>query len=290
MAFNQTGRLPAAAEAIHQTLLGAPGKRLKAESLISRLRPGLPATRETPVVTTLNELRAVGAVVERDEALTIRDDVPGGLEPGGMRRVVLQSIIEDASSRDFWEDEEGEVGLLGGIDVARSLTWFLTLSVKDAPWSWDGPHAIGQKQSDELPIKVIRNPTRWNQFLRWAPYLGFAFPFGANALIPDPSIAVRPVMAELLRGKGPQSVEAVVRALGERLPMLDTGSWRAQLAERHLANSDGDISSSLSFALIRLRREGLIALDEGLGDAGKVTFADEAGAYHAIRWVGGVIR
>src|SRR5262249_24230630 len=154
--------------------------------------------------------------------------------------------------RDFWAEEDTELSLEGGIDLARSITWFLTLSVAAAPWSWDGPRAIGQKQADELPVKVIHNPTRWPVFVRWTGYLGLAVPFGPNSLIPDPTGVVRTVVQTLLQGRGSQRVDTLTQELAERLPMLDGGAWRTELATRVPTASDGAaLSSSMSFALTR---------------------------------------
>ena len=197
MAFNQTERLPAAAEGIHRTLLVAIGKRLKKESLLARLRPGLSAG-EAVIATTLAELRNVNAVVGEDEALQLRDDVDGWDQPGGMPLIVLRSIIQDAERRDLWEEDDGQLSLTGGIDFARAATWFLTLSVKNGPWSWDGSHSVQQRQIDELDLKLIYNDTRWPFFVRWAQYLGVGSATGQGTLLPDPTRAVRPVLQRAL--------------------------------------------------------------------------------------------
>lgn len=197
MAFNQTERLPAAAEGIHRTLLAAIGKRLKRESLLARLRPGLSAG-EVVIATTLAELRNVNAVVGEDEALQLRDDVDGWDQPGGMPSIVLRSIIQDAERRDLWEEDDGQLSLTGGIDFARAATWFLTLPVQNGPWSWDGPHSVQQRQIDELDLKLIYNDTRWPFFVRWAQYLGVGSATGQGTLLPDPTRAVRSVLQRAL--------------------------------------------------------------------------------------------
>jgi hypothetical protein len=282
--FAQTGRLPGAAEAICRTLLAASGKRLKRESLLARLRPGL-ASSETVVVQTLLELRAVGVVLEKDDRVSagapLRDR---GIED--LREIILEAILTDAVNHEFWAENDEALDLTGGMDVARAITWFLTLSVRDSPWGWDGRSAIGQRQIDELGLKVVQNDTRWPFFVRWAGYLGLSTPVAETALVPDPTGAVRPVLARLLRKQGAVPVSTVMRDLAAALPFLEGGWLHGKLVERLAPADELTLSPAMSFAFVRLQREGMIDLQEGLGDAQKVTFADGVGAFHALRWTG----
>src|SRR4051794_25469111 len=129
--FAQVSRLPGAAEAICRTLLAAQGKRLKRESLLARLRPGL-ASSDTVVVQTLLELRSVGVVLEEGDRVSVcaalRDR---GIED--LREIVLDAILADAVNHEFWAQSDETLDLTGGMDVARAITWFLTLPVREAP-------------------------------------------------------------------------------------------------------------------------------------------------------------
>src|SRR4051794_6088208 len=286
--FAQVSRLPGAAEAICRTLLAAQGKRLKRESLLARLRPGL-ASSDTIVVQTLLELRSIGVILEEEDRVSVctalRDR---GIED--LREIILEAILADSASHEFWAHNDETLDLAGGMDVARAITWFLTLPVRDAPWTWDGRSSIQQRQIDETGLKLVQNDTRWPFFVRWVGYLGLSTPVGDTSLVPDPTGAVRPVLARLLGTRGAVPVSAVMRDLAAVLPFLEGGWLHTKLAERHPVSDDPTLSPAMSFAFTRLKGEGAIELQEGRGDAEKVTFADGLGAFHALRWTGATTR
>jgi hypothetical protein len=283
--FAQAERLPGAAEAICRTLLAAPGKRLKRDSLLARLRPGLDS-RDSVVMQTLLELRSIGVILEEDDRVAVcaalRDR---GIED--LREVILEAILADAANHEFWAESDEALDQTGGMDVARAITWFLTLPVREAPWAWDGRSSIQQRQIDEVGLKLVQNDTRWPFFVRWASYLGLSTPVAdTTALVPDPTGAVRPALARLVRKKGAVPVSTVMRGLAAELPVLEGGWLHAKLVERNPLVAGPTLSPAMSFVFIRLQGEGTIELQEGLGDAEKVTFADGLGAFHALRWTG----
>src|SRR4051794_20419826 len=102
--FAQVARLPGAAEAICRTLMAASGKRLKRESLLARMRPGLTSS-DTVIVQTLLELRSIGVIVEEDDRLT----VCAALRDRGnddLREIVLEAILADAVNHEFWAEND----------------------------------------------------------------------------------------------------------------------------------------------------------------------------------------
>jgi hypothetical protein len=120
--------------------------------------------------------------------------------------------------------------------------------------------------------RIFSNDTRWGAFDRWATFLGVAsrFPRGSKTiLMPDPTNAVRHVLAEVLPESRTPILDFTER-LAQRLPVLDGGTYRRAVEERMrpeavLASTDA-LSPSLSHALLRLRDEQLLRLED-LADA-----------------------
>lgn len=284
MAFNQPDVLPAAAEAIHRALAAAPGGRLTPATLAQRIVPDQDRAGTKVVGDTLVALRAVGAIVDVDDQVSVRPDATSTDDTGVMRAIILESIIDDAQRPELWATEEQELNLTGALDLVRSLTWMLLLPVSANPWSWEGASSVQQEQADHLTDAVVRNEERWRPFVRWARYLGFASSLGQYALVPDPTAAIFRVLRGQLRGRGFQPITEVVDNLATELPMLDRGWLSLAMQDRYPVRWDSALSPALTFALVRLQNTGHISFDEGRGDAEKVGLADGQGAYHGIRW------
>lgn len=284
MAFNQPDILPAAAEAIYRVLTRAPGAKLSNDSLIERIVPDAGGAGTKVITDTLRELRAVGVVVESGDQLILRDDLAREDREGGMRTIILRSVLREADRQELWADDGTGLSLTGGLDLIRALSWMLLLPVSGSPWSWDGTASAQQEQADHFAELFIRNEERWRPFVRWAAYLGFASTFGDYVLVPDPTAAVSRELRSSLKGRGFQPLTEVVDGLGDVLPVLDRGSVNLAMRERYPIDWEPQLSPALTLALTRLRAAGRVELDEGRGDGEKLLFADDQGAYHAIRW------
>jgi len=291
MAFNQPDITPAVAEAIYRQLTAAPGGRLAEDTLRRRVVPdGLKSTAGTTMfANTLRELRSIHAVIDDDGnlALPARN---GGRETTPMAALVRQAAMDAERDRDLWErDADGFLVLTGALDLIRSVAWLLCLPVHESPYSWQvaGRPSVADLQRQQLPDLVVLNEERWRPFVRWAVYLGFASSI-TGGLAPDPTRAVGDTLRHLLGGRRGEWVPfaQILEALAAAMPVLDTGTYRRAVIEQGAPGTEGEVSSSLTLAFRRLEQAGHIELEVGAGDAAKVMFANNQGAYHAMRWNG----
>lgn len=285
MAFNQVKRMPAAAEAVARVLAAAPGGRLQRASVLDRIVPDGNANGRGLVDETVFELIAVGALTEEDGKVALRRDGTGG--PLAMRDAVLEAVMTTARSVDLWSraDGDGTPSLTGAQDLARALAWLMLQPNLGAAWSFDGPTSLDNSQST-IDFPIVRSSTVWPFFVRWANYLGFATCLSANTVIPDPTRAVIPVLREHLKERPNQSLEVLVHAIAEELPVLDGGIAQRGLRDMLDVEWDADVSPAMTLVLTRLRLRGVLEFDEGLGDAHKLRLSNGYGAVHAVRWTG----
>ena len=78
-------------------------------------------------------------------------------------------------------------------------------------------------------------------------------------------------------------MSAAIEALSQALPVLDRGKYRRSIHEHGAPKPATDCSPSLTLAFERLAATGDIEFEVGAGDAEKVVFANNRGAFHALR-------
>lgn len=163
----------------------------------------------------------------------------------------------------------------GGLtaDFVRAITWVLSQNIYEFPISWSGTGVESiQSRQISLDQHVISNDVRWNGLRFWARYLGFATGDSKSFFI-DPTKAVNDVIRAVFQKNSELTAGAFVRGLAFHLPVLDHGSYRAEIEkiidERHWRRPKSDeLSFSLSFALRRLELGKVLAFDER-SDAGE---------------------
>jgi hypothetical protein len=287
------------AEAIHRQLADARGGRLSEESLAAAVVPtGLSkgTIGEKYFGDTLRELASIGAVQVADGQVSLPDGEPGLREVGAMRDLVRSRAMVSEREVDLWEkDELGSLVLLGARDLVRALAWFLSLDVLAGPYSYDkGSAPISSLQEQHTGERLIFNKDRWHPFVRWARYLGFTRELslysGAGrseqGLLPDPTDALRTVLPRCVPIGEWVAVNAAITAVAEALPILDRGVYRRSIHEQGAPDGAADCSPSLTLAFERLSATGEIEFEIGAGDAEKVVFANNRGAFHAMRLPG----
>ncbi|WP_027891152.1 hypothetical protein [Calidithermus chliarophilus] len=160
-------------------------------------------------------------------------------------------------------------------DLAESLAWWLSLDPGSVSFgSWLEAEKF---QLERLGRKLIPNDVQWQNFTRWALFLGFAWQSpvrGREAVIyPDLTEALRDLWASR-RGEVP--LEICLAEGRTAWPVLDGGSLRLSF--------DGELgmtlSPTLSHALLCLSEEGCVNLIEK-ADANKRCI--KAGATE--RWI-----
>jgi hypothetical protein len=296
VAFLQPDIVPAMAEAIHRQLAAARGNRLAEESLAAAVVPdGLSkgTIGEKYFGDTLRELATIGAVDVVDGHVALPEDEAGARDERTMPDLVRSRAMLAEIDVDLWEkDEFGSLALLGARDLVRALAWFLSLDVLAGPYLYDrGAAPVGSLQEQHTGERLIFNKDRWHPFVRWARYLGFAQELSLyggtgrseQALLPDPTVAVRAVLPTCIPGGEWVPVSAAIVAIAEALPVLDRGVHRRSILERGAPESSSDCSPSLTLAFERLVATGEIEFEVGAGDAEKVVFANNRGAFHALR-------
>jgi hypothetical protein len=145
---------------------------------------------------------------------------------------------------------------------ARIAAWYLDqptarvpLGLADVQERW--------AQIGEPGFRSINNPG-WPQWLHWAGALGLAAELdlsrptkAATAMVVNPTGFLHSHLDEWL-ADSEMAAPDVVRSLGERFPIFETG-W----VRRRVRESTGQIlSEGLSLALMRLREQGLLGLAE----------------------------
>lgn len=299
MAFLQPDVLPAMAEAIHRQLAGARGARLAEESLAASVVPsGLSkgAGGDKYFGDTLRELAGIGAIQIEDGLVSLPEAKQESRSPGAMAGRVRTSAMAAEHDSDLWEkDDLGSLMLLGARDLVRALAWFMSLNVLNGPFTFaKGANPLSQLQEDQTGERLIFNETRWLPFVRWARYLGFLSDVSLYSgsgrsepgVLPDPTDAVGAVLPRCVSNDDWVPLSAALPTLAAELPVLDGGIYRRAIHDQGVPASDVDVSPTLTLALERLRARGDIELDVGAGDSEKLVFANNRGAYHALRVVG----
>lgn len=305
MAFLQPDIVPAMAEAIHRQLAAARGGRLTEESLAASVVPkglGRNVARDEPFIgeiyfaKTLHELASIGVVQVEDGQVSLQREADDARAAGAMADLVREAAMRSERETDLWaKDDQGALMLLGARDLVRALAWFMTLNVLHGPFTFTkGVNPIAQLQEDQTGERLIFNEDRWRPFVRWGRYLGFLRDISLysgsgrpeSGVVPDPTDAVAAVLPRCVSGAEPVALSAVLPALASALPVLDGGIYRTAVHDRGVPSSEADVSPTLTFALERLRARGDIELEVGAGDAEKMVFANNRGAYHALRLTG----
>ena len=268
------------------------GQRETQDRLVDALAPATlskDGKHQNDLTVNLRCARELGLVTIDDEGVhlapTARKPANESVEAtvGYIRRLVLAPEMNTAA----WRSQQG------ARDLTNALAWFLQFPASAAPTNWEGHERsafalqtadFGRRNdvSDDADDEVgvgggwpIINDTRWNPFRRWACSLGFCWQSPSGDLIPDPTPAVRAVLADVFDGETVMDGPAFVRSLGKHLPVLETGDYRAFVEANWTRprESHARLSAATTDALRRLQREGRIALDDR-ADADRVTLFD----------------
>ena len=193
--------------------------------------------------------------------------------------VLRQRVLSEDLNAAPWGSQEG------ARDFTNALAWFLTFSPSQAPARMEGeqPSAISLQEADFGPRQSnddasgwpISNGTRWNAFQRWACSLGFAWRSPAGRLVPDPTPAVRDSIPAIFQDEATLDGRAFVTALGEQLPVLETGAYRRFVVHnwRRETRASDALSTPTTDALRRLEDTGHLTFEDR-ADAPRVNRAD----------------
>ena len=157
-----------------------------------------------------------------------------------------------------------------------AITWFLgktplePLSFSEAPQDLLREDLGEQAQRTELT-----NLARYQNFLYWARYLGFACFIGfenGTKVIPDPMKAIQAVLPQIFTENPALDIEQFLTALNLRYPVFEGGSvWVEVDSMRPQGPSRGDtLSIATSLALRRLAERGEITFEEIADARGRI--------------------
>lgn len=225
---------------------------------------------------TLARWLELGLFIEEAEAIRVNLESKRGTTideftdrlPAACRRLVLQ----EQHCLPLWGQGEDptEKGVGRAADFARGLAWALAQDIYNLPDGGKEIEVLDRSQAKSARF-IFLNHSRWPGLRPWARYLGFGNGDGSSFLF-DPTEAVRDELPHIM-GKGKtMGAEALIEALGARLPVLDGGVYRKEVEanlrpDRWRGPEPGHLSMSLSMALRRLELDGTIKLDS-LADAG----------------------
>lgn len=237
------------------------------------------ADREGGAELTFNDTLVVGERVGllRREAGSVSAAPAFDLSTSKLppERFLLEAVLgEPVSGRNPFSGEAGPAA-----DLARTLCWFLDLDPMD-PSVFTGTKKEHSPQvrldmhleraERDLVEQLTVADAAWNSFARWAVYLGLArvMPARPTGIIPDPYAAIRRITAEIL-GKRPEPIGAVLRKIGEHIPVLGAGRLAQQWHAIHTTEAAQELPPALSYTLFRLHVEGRAKLSL-VGDADSV--------------------
>jgi hypothetical protein len=195
---------------------------------------------------------------KRGETLEDRTDkLPG---------VLRGLLFETRHALPLWPDsgESTDEGTGPTADFVRELSWMLAQDIYTFPFDSTEEEAVVLEGRQVIQGKFIfKNRARWGGVGFWARYTGFA---GADRGCIDPTSAIRAELEVIFQGARVLPAGAFLRELSTRLPVLDSGSYRTQVEgalkpEVWRRPPEGQLSTSLSFALRRLQLERVIKLD-----------------------------
>ncbi len=225
---------------------------------------------------TLNRWTSLGLFAETDGKIKL-NFAPARAETSERFALRLPGIccgllLQREQALPLWPNEGvvSEESIGRSADLCRGLAWCLAQDIYTLPSIYNEVEDVVRYQI-EVGRFIFLNDTRWSGLRSWARYLGFATG-DDSGLIFDPTIAVRAQLKEVIQEKESLAAAEFVSRLAARLPVLDKGIYRSEVEQALKTQTwrppaSDHLSSSLSFALRRLQKQGTIAL-ESMADAG----------------------
>ena len=205
----------------------------------------------------VTEMCTLGLLERRDDgSLAIGPNAPSGDD------ATLLAYLESRLLEPKEADRHGQKSF------PLALAWFL-IQDPATPLQWGQNY--NKRVEDDCGVASgsfeLSNHSRFEQFVYWARYLGFAWRLesqGANVVFPDPTNAIARHLPKVMGGNGRRPIQEVLLEIARLLPVLEGGTARAEVEALLSPNShppDGHISRSTSFALERLERQEMIRMD-----------------------------
>ena len=236
------------------------------DELLKASGAGLEVVDPKQLSQTLNRWIELGFFESEDGVVAIRKAYLGRLGKSAdsaetlLPQIVREIALAPQNNERFWESEENK-----SADLSRGLSWILAQDVyRTDTGSHSKISSLEGAQVADATRRILQNDTRWNGLRTWMIYLGFARS-GAQVTI-DPTEALRDVVPYIFEASETLPAPIFIEHAAEKLPVLDGGTYRAQVEavlnpQSWAPPPDGYVSTSLSRAIQRLDREGMIAAE-----------------------------
>ena len=251
-------------------------KEIPRDNLIEICAPFTEASERARLRATLTRWIGLGLFSDEGDKIRLSFSRGRGESDDGVAQrlpAICRGILLGSDhARPLWPNlgivSEDNIGR--SADLCRGLAWCLAQDIYTLPSTYADVNNIVDSQV-QFGRFIFLNDTRWSGIRPWARYLGFATGDDSKLFF-DPTVAVRGQLNDVIQNNQSLPAAEFVARLAERLPVLDTGSYRTEVEktlkpETWRPPSPGHVSTSLSFALRRLQKQGTIAL-ESMADAG----------------------
>jgi hypothetical protein len=221
---------------------------------------------------TLNRWVELGLFVLADsEEIRVADEYRSKLRKANatatsIAEVVRAIVLSPSNNSNFWGDEENRAS-----DFTRAACWMLAQDIHQfIPTSYSQVERKALEQAESAEVVLFQNDTRWSGYVSWAAFLGFGRSESGKAsggFVTDPTPAIRHTLVDLLPKSGDIAINDLLEALAQSIPVMDGGEYRRRVEEKLRPEkwkvpNEGEISTSLSRALLRLRDGGEIRLEK----------------------------
>ena len=208
---------------------------------------------------TLLEARRIGLVEEVEDKLCLTVDARGG----GKRGKGSEAFFLAFMRRTLFDPTRASEAQQAGFMLA--LSWFLSSSpLRPMNFSEAPQNSLKAQIGDHASKTELTSLNRYQNFLYWARYLGFATIVGGGSeaedaasrrVIPDPIKAIESALPAIFAEGNELPIEQFMTRLAAIFPVFETGSVRQEYEAMRLtplADSDKRLSITTSLALQRL--------------------------------------
>lgn len=226
---------------------------------------------------TLAEARRIGLVEEVEGKLRLTDDARSGGKKGRNSEAYFQAYMR----RTLFDPARAAETQQGGFMIA--LSWFLS-SNPLRPMSFSEPpqNSLKAEVGDHASKTELTSLNRYQNFLYWARYLGFATIVGGGSdaeditsrrAIPDPLKGIESALPQIFADTNDLPIEHFLKRLAAIFPVFETGSVRQEFEAMRLtpvADGDKRLSIATSLALQRLVDRQRLTMTSVADAAGRI--------------------
>lgn len=208
---------------------------------------------------TLAEARRIGLVEEVDGKLQLTADARSGGKKGSDSETYFLAYMR----RTLFDTARAAETQQAGFMIA--LSWFLSSSpLRPMNFSEAPQNGLKAQIGDHASKTELTSLNRYQNFLYWARYLGFATIVGGGSdaedltsrrVIPDPVKAIESALPAIFADTNDLPIEQFLTRLAAIFPVFETGSVRQDFEAMQLtpaADGDKRLSIATSLALQRL--------------------------------------